>query len=141
MVSTNGSRMEAWKACRTAKGVASNCRSSCFNLNFNPNPYLQLQELLVKLQYSCEPYIVPKELTETLDIPKDVQQDAQEFNQLLLSLLHEVLSRTKGGESSAKTLVQDQFRIDTQSSISCLGCKTTPSKRPDCRFQLEIECH
>ena len=80
----------------------------------------QLQMLFAQLQHSARSCYDPAAFTEALSIDTGVQQDAQEFNKLLLSFLEEQLKLSP--EPSLAALVPSQFRGQYCYLTTCSGC-------------------
>jgi len=96
----------------------------------------ELQELMVRMEHTKDRSLVPETFTQALGLSKMEQQDAQEFNQLLLTLLDKVLGAS--GHGDVKALIPSQFRIDTVQEIKCGNCDRPPSTRDNWCYQLEI---
>ena len=86
---------EAASAAQPAAAIADNV---CF----------ELQRLFVALHHSEATSYDPTALTDALSLDTSVQQDAQEFNKLLLSLIETHLRRSP--EPALQSLVQSTFR-------------------------------
>ena len=80
----------------------------------------QLQMLFAQLQHSGRTCYDPAAFTEALSLDTGVQQDAQEFNKLLLSFLEEQLKLSP--EPSLAALVPSQFRGQYCYLTTCSGC-------------------
>ena len=80
----------------------------------------QLQMLFAQLQHSARSCYDPAAFTEALSLDTGVQQDAQEFNKLLLSFLEEQLKLSP--EPSLAALVPSQFRGQYCYLTTCSGC-------------------
>ena len=81
----------------------------------------QLQMLFAQLQHSGRTCYDPAAFTEALSLDTGVQQDAQEFNKLLLSFLEEQLKLSP--EPSLAALVPAQFRGQYCYLTTCSVCK------------------
>ena len=80
----------------------------------------QLQWLFAQLQHSGRTCYDPAAFTEALALDTRVQQDAQEFNKLLLSFLEEQLKLSP--DASLSTLVPSQFQGQYRYLTICSGC-------------------
>jgi hypothetical protein len=80
----------------------------------------ELQGLFAQLQHSARSCYDPAAFTDALSLDTGVQQDAQEFNKLLLSFLEEQLGRSHCRGLAA--LVPEQFRGQYRYLTHCLGC-------------------
>ena len=67
-----------------------------------------LQVLFASMQFSNRRYVDPSNFIRTLGLNPQIQQDAQEFSTLFLSLLESALSQQ--AKLSVRTMVQSQFR-------------------------------
>ena len=81
----------------------------------------QLQLLFANLQHSALSCYDPAALTSALSLDVAVQQDAQEFNKLLLSFLEEQLKLSP--EPKTRDLVQSNFRGWSCYHTQCRACQ------------------
>ena len=80
----------------------------------------ELQRLFAQLQHSARSCYDPAAFTDALSLDTGVQQDAQEFNKLLLSFLEEQLRLSPRRGLAA--LVPEQFRGQYRYLTHCSGC-------------------
>jgi ubiquitin C-terminal hydrolase len=100
---------------------------------------LQLQRLFVHLQHSRASCYDPKPLADALGLNVAVQQDAQEFNKLLLSYLEDRLKLSP--EQSLRSLVQDHFRGTSCYRTVCLHCQNPSASSATTYpfYELEVQ--
>ena len=95
---------------------------------------MQLQLLFANLQHSSLACYDPQTLTEALSLDTGVQQDAQEFNKLLLTFLEEQLALSP--DPLLRDLVPSRFRGEFCYSTVCSGCQrpsaSSATKYPFC---------
>ena len=99
----------------------------------------QLQRTFAHLQHSSRSCYDPAALTKALSLDVGVQQDAQEFNKLLLSFLEDkVFSFSR--DPSVKALVQSLFRGEYKYTTTCEACKqlSSSSHRITPFYELEL---
>ena len=98
----------------------------------------QLQLLFAQLQHSIIDCYDPAALTEALSLDTGVQQDAQEFNKLLLTFLEEQLKPSEDPE--LRELVPHHFRGEFCYSTTCTDCgQRSASSANKCPFyELEL---
>ena len=96
-----------------------------------------LQHLFASLQHSSLACYDPARLTEALSLDTGVQQDAQEFNKLLLTFLEEQLQLSPAPE--LQRLVPSLFRGHSCYSTVCVRC-SRPSESSSTRYPFyELE--
>ena len=83
----------------------------------------------------CFRAVDPNDFITKLGLDPQVQQDAQEFSKLFMSLLESNLVRQK--TESVKTIVQNQFRGEYAYVTKCLKCKKE-SLRPSYFYELDL---
>ena len=67
-----------------------------------------LQNLFARMEFTDRRFVDPRDLISQLGINPAIQQDAQEFSNLFISLLEESLSHQK--KDSVRTMVETLFR-------------------------------
>ncbi|KAK6176967.1 hypothetical protein SNE40_015165 [Patella caerulea] len=92
----------------------------------------QLQLIFSLLKYTQKRYIDPSSFINHLGLDTALQQDAQEFSKLFLSLLEEAMSK-----SSQLNIIQDQFRGQYNYVITCAKCKGE-SKTGSTFYELDL---
>ncbi|XP_074604530.1 ubiquitin carboxyl-terminal hydrolase 48-like isoform X2 [Brevipalpus obovatus] len=89
----------------------------------------QLQVIFAKLQFSSKRYIDPTPFVNSLQLDVCLQQDAQEFSKLFLTLLEEELRSQKN--PSVRNIIQTQYCGEYDYVTRCSNCNqefTFPSK-------------
>ncbi|XP_033109821.1 ubiquitin carboxyl-terminal hydrolase 48-like isoform X2 [Anneissia japonica] len=94
-----------------------------------------LQLIFALLQYSRRRYIDPSDFINCLGLDTALQQDAQEFCKLLLSLLEDTLSRDPN--PLVQRIIQDQFCGQYAYTTRCNNCLTS-SSRPSRFYELDL---
>lgn len=84
---------------------------------------------------SFHSYIDPNNFIAKLGLDPQVQQDAQEFSKLFISLLESSLSKQKNVK--VRELVQNQFRGRYAYVTRCCKCKNE-SERPSYFYELDL---
>eukprot|EP01083_Nonionella_stella_P033983 92978_1 len=97
----------------------------------------QLQLLFARLQYSKLRAINPRSFVETLRLEIDEQQDANEFNSLLLNSINETLKRSL--PPNEPTIIDQLFYGTTSMSTTCTKCKKSPGPRISHFMELQIQ--
>ena len=101
----------------------------------------QVQLLFANLQHSNAACYDPEELTKGLNIDVGVQQDAQEFNKLILTFLEDQLQHSP--DQSLHGLVQKHFRGEFCYSTICQSCKqpsqSSHNKYPFYELELNLK--
>ena len=100
----------------------------------------QLQLLFAQLQHSVISCYDPAALTEALSLDTGVQQDAQEFNKLLLTFLEDQLRPSK--DDALRELVPSHFRGEFCYSTTCADCgqrsASSANKYPFYELELNV---
>ncbi|EOD38476.1 hypothetical protein EMIHUDRAFT_466852, partial [Emiliania huxleyi CCMP1516] len=119
---------EAASAAQPAAAIADNV---CF----------ELQRLFVALHHSEATSYDPTALTDALSLDTSVQQDAQEFNKLLLSLIETHLRRSP--EPALQSLVQSTFRGESCYRTVCARCErpfaSSATRHPLYELELRLK--
>ena len=94
-----------------------------------------LQVLFAMMQYTKRKFIDPADFITKLGLNPSVQQDAQEFSKLFISLLEDSLAH----QSSApvRTMIQKQFRGEYAYVTTCQAC-LRESVRPSHFYELDL---
>lgn len=95
----------------------------------------ELQNWLYYMEHDLSKSATPKKLTEALQCPPGEQMDLGEFNQLLMTLIHENLQRSS--QPPVRHLVDNQFKIDCEHCVKCTKCEKV-STRKSWQYQLEL---
>jgi ubiquitin C-terminal hydrolase len=82
----------------------------------------QLQMLFANLHGSTVKYFDPTDFANAIKIKTSVQQDAQEFFKLFITLLEEHFALEK--KASMKQLIQNEFQGKHQYVTTCSHCNT-----------------
>lgn len=82
----------------------------------------QLQLLFANLHGSTLRYFDPTDFATAIKIKTSVQQDAQEFFKLFITLLEEHLALEK--KANIKQLIQNEFQGKHEYVTTCSHCKT-----------------
>ncbi|XP_026819336.1 ubiquitin carboxyl-terminal hydrolase 48-like [Rhopalosiphum maidis] len=82
----------------------------------------QLQLIFALMQFGKQKTINPEAFILSLKIDTSIEQDAEEFSNLLLTTLEKKFE--KQTNSSVREMVKNNFRGEYQSVITCLTCKT-----------------
>ena len=80
-----------------------------------------LQALFVMMQYTKRKYADPTDFICKLGLNPSVQQDAQEFSKLFVSLLENSLAHQSS--DTIRTMIQKQFKGEYAYVTKCLACK------------------
>ena len=100
------------------------CYSVC---NENQVPYeprskvASLQALFAMMQHTRRKFIDPADFICKLGLNPSVQQDAQEFSKLFISLLEDSLMHQSS--MMVKTMIQNQFRGEYAYVTKCSNCQ------------------
>ncbi|XP_071945770.1 ubiquitin carboxyl-terminal hydrolase 48-like [Antedon mediterranea] len=94
-----------------------------------------LQHVFALMQYSSRRYIDPTDFINCLGLDTALQQDAQEFCKLLLSLLEDTLSRDTS--PTVQHIIQNQFCGQYAYTTQCNNCLTR-SSRPSRFYELDL---
>ncbi|XP_022090230.1 ubiquitin carboxyl-terminal hydrolase 48-like isoform X3 [Acanthaster planci] len=94
-----------------------------------------LQLLFALLQFSNRRYIDPSGLVNCLGLDAALQQDAQEFSKLFMSLLEETLSQQTHPE--VRDVIQQQFRGQYAYVTRCNNCGHS-SRQPSKFYELDL---
>eukprot|EP00966_Prymnesium_polylepis_P204040 4726469-Prymnesium_polylepis.1 len=96
-----------------------------------------IQELFAHLEVSKRQSYDPAALTSALSLDVAVQQDAQEFNKLLLSFLEDL-------DPKVRTLVERQFRGNFRYVTTCTACgkpsASSANHTPFYELELNVKC-
>ncbi|XP_065839962.1 ubiquitin carboxyl-terminal hydrolase 48-like isoform X2 [Oscarella lobularis] len=84
----------------------------------------QLQLIFSLLEYSSRRYIDPSSIVSTLGLDRNVQQDAQEFSKLFMSLLETKLSQ----ECPSGNVFREQFGGKYSYVTTCSVCRNESSR-------------
>ena len=79
---------------------------------------LSLQKAFAVLQFGIARFASPAEFVDSLQLPRSIQQDAEEFLKVLLSLLHERFSLCE--QPAVKTVIPRVFAGSLAYSTVCL---------------------
>ena len=94
-----------------------------------------LQSLFAMLEFTNRRAVDPNDLIAKLGLDPQVQQDAQEFSKLFISLLEGSLSNQKN--EFVRDIIQSQFRGEYYYSTKCNKCKRE-SRRPSFFYELDL---
>ena len=94
-----------------------------------------LQRLFAKMEFTRRKFVDPREFISQLGINPGIQQDAQEFSKLFISLLEESLSHQR--TDSVRTMVESQFRGEYTYVTTCLNCNQQ-SARSSQFYELDL---
>uniref|UniRef100_A0A2S2PA99 ubiquitinyl hydrolase 1 n=1 Tax=Schizaphis graminum TaxID=13262 RepID=A0A2S2PA99_SCHGA len=100
----------------------------------------QLQLLFALMQFGKQKTINPEAFVKSLKIDTSIEQDAEEFSNLLLTTLEKKFE--KQTNPSVREMVKNNFRGEYQSVITCMTCKTESKSCSTFRdLSLNIEGH
>nr|XP_024214128.1 ubiquitin carboxyl-terminal hydrolase 48-like isoform X2 [Halyomorpha halys] len=94
-----------------------------------------LQLLFALMQFSKQKSIDPLAFIKALDLEPSMQQDAQEFSKLFISLLEESLNQQS--DPKVQNLITDNFRGEYSYITRCSKCQKE-SISPSMFFELEL---
>ena len=94
-----------------------------------------LQALFALMQYTKRKYVDPTEFICKLGLNPSVQQDAQEFSKLFVSLLETSLEHQSN--QNIRGMIQKLFRGEYAYVTTCLTCKRE-SVRPSYFYELDL---
>jgi len=94
-----------------------------------------LQALFAMMQYTKRKYADPTDFICKLGLNPSVQQDAQEFSKLFVSLLENSLEHQTN--INIRSMIQKQFRGEYAYVTTCLTCKRE-SVRPSLFYELDL---
>ena len=94
-----------------------------------------LQAIFALLELSERAYVSPQDFIDHLGLDAALQQDAQEFSKLFLSLLEDSLSQQKN--PAVRNVIQTQFCGEYSYVTSCKGCGNS-SHRPSKFYELDL---
>ena len=94
-----------------------------------------LQALFVMMQYTKRKYADPTDFICKLGLNPSVQQDAQEFSKLFVSLLENSLAHQSS--DTIRTMIQKQFKGEYAYVTKCLACKRE-SIRPSDFYEIDL---
>ena len=112
----------AWKPATVAPGAAADDESSSRRAAAD-EVCSQLQRCFAHLQHSASSCFDPTPLSEALSLDVGVQQDAQEFNKLLLTFVEEQLKLSP--DPAVRELVPRRFRGEFAYQTRCCRYETT----------------
>ena len=95
----------------------------------------ELQMLFGHLQLGQQKSFNPQAFVKTLQLPTSVQQDAQEFNKLLLSKLEDTFNLSS--DASVRNFIPDRYGGQLSHCTKCLECKHT-SRRKEAFYELGL---
>ena len=88
------------------------------------------------LQLGQQKSFNPQAFVKTLQLPTSVQQDAQEFNKLLLSKLEDTFNLSS--DASVRNFIPDRYGGQLSHCTKCLECKHT-SRRKEAFYELGLQ--
>jgi len=94
-----------------------------------------LQALFAMMQYTRRRFVDPADFITKLGLNPSVQQDAQEFSKLFISLLEDSLAHQSS--VPVKTMIQKQFRGEYAYVTTCQACRRE-SVRPSHFYELDL---
>ncbi|KAF6207591.1 hypothetical protein GE061_016038 [Apolygus lucorum] len=94
-----------------------------------------LQLLFVLLQFGKQRTLDPKDFIQALDLEPSMQQDAQEFSKLFITLFEETLSHQSNPK--VKNFISDYFQGEYSYITRCSKC-LKESDRPSLFYELEL---
>jgi len=94
-----------------------------------------LQALFAMMQFTKRKFVDPADFICKLGLNPSVQQDAQEFSKLFVSLLEDSLAHQK--QVSVRTMIQKQFRGEYAYVTTCQTC-LKESVRPSHFYELDL---
>ena len=94
-----------------------------------------LQKLFAKMEFTHRGFVDPRDFISQLGINPAIQQDAQEFSNLFISLLEESLSHQR--KNSVRSMVATLFRGEYTYLTTCLTCNHQ-SARPSQFYELDL---
>eukprot|EP00090_Calanus_glacialis_P012504 TRINITY_DN21085_c0_g1_i1.p1 TRINITY_DN21085_c0_g1~~TRINITY_DN21085_c0_g1_i1.p1 ORF type:complete len:1287 (-),score=515.73 TRINITY_DN21085_c0_g1_i1:63-3923(-) len=94
-----------------------------------------LQALFAMMQFTKRKFVDPADFICKLGLNPSVQQDAQEFSKLFVSLLEDSLAHQK--QVSVRTMIQKQFRGEYAYVTTCQAC-LKESVRPSHFYELDL---
>ena len=94
-----------------------------------------LQALFAMMQFTKRKYVDPQDFICKLGLNPSIQQDAQEFSKLFISLLEDSLAHQK--QDSVRTMIQKQFRGEYAYVTTCQKCMNE-SIRPSHFYELDL---
>ena len=94
-----------------------------------------MQNLFARMEFTDRRFVDPQDLISQLGINPAIQQDAQEFSKLFISLLEKSLSHQK--KDSVRTMVERLFRGELTYLTTCLNCQQQ-SARPSQLYELDL---
>ena len=93
-----------------------------FQVPYEPKSQVaSLQALFAMLQHTRRKFIDPADFICKLGLNPSVQQDAQEFSKLFISLLEDSLLHQSN--MMVKTMIQNQFRGEYAYVTKCSNCQ------------------
>ena len=96
----------------------------------------ELQKVFGHLQFGSTKSFNPRGFVKTLQLPTSVQQDAQEFNKLLLSKLEDTFKLSE--DRSIRTFIPDRYGGLMSHCTKCLKCNHT-SKRKETFYEISLQ--
>eukprot|EP00743_Colponemidia_sp_Colp-15_P010153 GILK01011152.1.p1 GENE.GILK01011152.1~~GILK01011152.1.p1 ORF type:complete len:1414 (-),score=327.31 GILK01011152.1:23-4129(-) len=101
---------------------------------------LQLQKVFAFLEWGNQKTYSPSELTRTLNLSTSIQQDAQEFNKLLLTVLEKSLARAPQDKPHIQRLVQRLFQGTVAYVTTCQKCmKRSPRETQFYELEMHLQ--
>eukprot|EP00742_Colponemidia_sp_Colp-10_P010826 GILJ01011937.1.p1 GENE.GILJ01011937.1~~GILJ01011937.1.p1 ORF type:complete len:1363 (+),score=243.17 GILJ01011937.1:38-4126(+) len=101
---------------------------------------LQLQKVFAFLEWGNRKTYSPSELTRTLNLSTSIQQDAQEFNKLLLTVLEKSLARAPNDKPHIQRLVQRLFQGTVAYVTTCQKCmKRSPRETQFYELEMHLQ--
>ena len=94
-----------------------------------------LQALFAMMQFTKRKFVDPQDFICKLGLNPSIQQDAQEFSKLFISLLEDSLAHQK--QDSVRTMIQKQFRGEYAYVTTCQKCMNG-SIRPSHFYELDL---
>ena len=94
-----------------------------------------LQALFAMMQFTKRKFVDPQDFICKLGLNPSIQQDAQEFSKLFISLLEDALEHQK--QDSVRTMIQKQFRGEYAYVTTCQKC-LKESIRPSHFYELDL---
>ena len=94
-----------------------------------------LQALFAMMQFTKRKFVDPQDFICKLGLNPSIQQDAQEFSKLFISLLEDALAHQK--QESVRTMIQKQFRGEYAYVTTCQQC-LKESIRPSHFYELDL---
>lgn len=87
------------------------------------------------MEFTNRRAVDPNDFISKLGLDPQVQQDAQEFSKLFMSLLEANLKEQTN--ERVREMVEKQFRGELAYVTKCMKCKRE-SKRPSCFYELDL---